>query len=274
MRVTSWNLLHGMAIPPDPTVDALALLEAEILNLKSDVIGVQEVDYFLERSGNHNQVGNIARVMGAADWAFAPSLFGNPDEKWRNPKNDDIKIVSNSIQSDEPGYGIGMVSQLPVKSWHRLDLKGSPIGVFMVFPVDGKLKRFYVRDHPRSALAAHLENGWLIINTHLSFVPFFNYRQLVQIKRWSKNLGANKNKIILMGDMNIPFAKVVAGRNWNSLTSGKTFPSWAPKVQIDYMLSQTLRPDLVKQIPYTHAGMSDHLPLQLDFPLEPFEVLI
>ena len=268
MRVTSWNLLHGMAIPPDPAVDALALLEAEILNLKSDVIGVQEVDYFLERSGNHNQVGNIARVMGATDWAFAPSLFGNPDEKWRKPEATDLKIVTDKSQEGEAGYGIGMVSQLPVKEWHRLDLKGAPIGVFMMFPVDGKLKRFYVRDHPRSALAAHLENGWLIINTHLSFVPFFNYRQLVQIKRWSKKLGVPKEKIILMGDMNIPFAKVVAGRNWNVITTGKTFPSWGPKVQIDYMLSQTLKPGDVTQTSYTHAGMSDHLPLQIDISLE------
>jgi endonuclease/exonuclease/phosphatase family metal-dependent hydrolase len=268
MRVTSWNLLHGMAMPPDATVDAAALLEAEILNLKSDIIGLQEVDYFLERSGNHNQVGNIATIMGAKDWAFAPSLFGSPDEKWRNPKDTDVKIVTNRVESVEPGYGIGMVSQLPVKSWHRLELKGSPVGVFMVFPVDGKMKRFYVRDHPRSALAAHLDNGWLIINTHLSFVPFFNYRQLLQIKRWSHKLGVEKEKIILMGDLNIPFNKVVKGMKWNSLTSGKTFPSWLPKVEIDYMLSQTLKAEDVQQISYTHAGMSDHLPLQIEIPTE------
>jgi endonuclease/exonuclease/phosphatase family metal-dependent hydrolase len=268
MRVTSWNLLHGMAIPPDPTVDASALLEAEILNLKSDVIGLQEVDYFLERSGNHNQVGNIARVMGAANWAFAPSLFGNPDEKWRKPEANDLKIVTDKSQEGEAGYGIGMISHLPVKSWHRLDLKGAPIGVFMMFPVDGKMKRFYVRDHPRSALAAHLENGWLIINTHLSFVPFFNYRQLVQIKRWSHTLGVDSSKILFMGDMNIPFRKLVEGLKWNSLATGKTFPSWGPKVEIDYMLSQTLKPGDVKQISYTHAGMSDHLPLQIDIPTE------
>jgi len=264
VRVTSWNLLHGLAIPPDPAVDAAALLEAEILNLKSDVIGVQEVDYFLERSGNHNQVGNIATVMGAADWAFAPSLFGNPDEKWRKPESADLKIVTNKSQEGEAGYGIGMVSQLPVKSWHRLDLKGAPFGVFMMFPVDGKLKRFYVRDHPRSALAAHLENGWLIINTHLSFVPFFNYRQLVQIKRWSRTLGADSKKILFMGDMNIPIKKVVAGLKWNSLATGKTFPSWLPKVEIDFMLSPTLTASEVKQITYSHKGMSDHLPLQIE----------
>jgi endonuclease/exonuclease/phosphatase family metal-dependent hydrolase len=268
VRVTSWNLLHGLAIPPDPAVDAAALLEAEILNLKSDVIGVQEVDYFLERSGNHNQVGNIATVMGAADWAFAPSLFGNPDEKWRKPENTDLKIVTNKSQEGEAGYGIGMVSQLPVKSWHRLDLKGAPFGVFMMFPVDGKLKRFYVRDHPRSALAAQLENGWLIINTHLSFVPFFNYRQLVHIKRWTRTLGVDPKNILFMGDMNIPIRKVVAGLKWNSLATGKTFPSWLPKVEIDYMLSPTLTASDVKQINYSHKGMSDHLPLQIVIPTE------
>jgi endonuclease/exonuclease/phosphatase family metal-dependent hydrolase len=268
MRVTSWNLLHGMAMPPDASVNAEALLEAEILNQKSDVIGVQEVDYFLERSGNHNQVGNIATVMGAADWAFAPSLFGSPDEDWRNPNSNDLKIVTDKHAESLPGYGIGMISKLPVKSWHRLELKGSPVGVFMVFPVDGKMKRFYVRDHPRSALAAHLDNGWLIINTHLSFVPFFNFRQLLQIKRWSGTLGVEKEKIILMGDLNIPFNKVVQGMKWNSLTSGKTFPSWLPKVEIDYMLSQTLTAGDIRQIPYSHAGMSDHLPLQIEIPTE------
>jgi endonuclease/exonuclease/phosphatase family metal-dependent hydrolase len=263
MRVTSWNLLHGMAIPPDPKVDASAVLEAEILKLKSDVIGVQEVDYFLERSGNHNQVGNIATVMGAAEWAFAPSLFGNPDEKWRKPNKDDLMIVTNESTEGEAGYGIGMVSLLPVKSWHRLDLKGAPIGVFMMFPVDGKLKRFYVRDHPRSALGVILENGWLIINTHLSFVPFFNYKQLRQIKRWANTLDVAPEKILLMGDFNIPSRKIIAGLKWKVLTTGKTFPSWQPKVEIDFMLSQTLTPTDIQQITYTHAGMSDHLPLQI-----------
>jgi hypothetical protein len=34
------------------------------------------------------------------------------------------------------------------------------------------------------------------------------------------------------------------------------------------MLSQTLKPGDVKQISYTHAGMSDHLPLQIEIPTE------
>ncbi|MTA07758.1 MAG: hypothetical protein F2521_03610 [Actinobacteria bacterium] len=265
MRVTSWNLLHGMAMPPDATVDAEALLQSEIKELQSDVIGLQEVDYFLERSGNHNQVANVALMMNANDWAFAPSLMGSPDEDWRNPNSNDQKVVTDKDPESSPAYGIGMVSSIPVIQWHRLDLTGSPVGVFMAFPVDGKMKKFYVRDHPRSALAAQLENGWLIINTHLSFVPFFNLLQLIKIKRWANKLGvADKNKVLIMGDLNIPFRKVVTGFKWNSILNHKTFPSWQPKVQIDYFLSQRLTSTDVQTFVHSHAGMSDHLAIQLE----------
>jgi endonuclease/exonuclease/phosphatase family metal-dependent hydrolase len=157
-----------------------------------------------------------------------------------------------------------MVSRIPVTSWHRLELKGSPIGVLMTFPVDGKMKRFYVRDHPRSALGAVLDNGWLVINTHLSFVPFFNFFQLAKIKRWAHTLGVtDKSKIIIMGDLNIPFALFVQGFRWKSLAAQRTFPSWYPRVQIDYFLSQRLKSADVRHIQYPHSGMSDHLPLQI-----------
>ena len=93
MRITSWNLLHGLPIPPDEDANPEALLSAALSQLATDVIGLQEVDYFLERSGSHNQTGNVASIVGAKDWAFAPSLMGSPDEDWRNPnKNDAIPI--------------------------------------------------------------------------------------------------------------------------------------------------------------------------------------
>jgi len=252
-------------MPPDKDADNYALLEAEIAHLRSDLIGLQEVDYFLERSGNHNQVGAVATMMGAPHWAFAPSLMGSPDEKWRKTDENDNKIVTEKSEIAGAGYGIGIVSKLPVHSWHRLDLKGSPVGVMMTFPVDGKMKRFYVRDHPRSAIAAILDNGWLVINTHLSFVPFFNIRQLIQIKRWANTLGVtDKSKILIMGDLNIPFMRIVGGFRWQSLAIQRTFPSWYPKVQIDYFLSQELDATDVVHIPYPHSGMSDHLPLQIE----------
>lgn len=252
-------------MPPDKEADNTALLAAEIDHLRSDVIGLQEVDYFLARSGNHNQVANVAEMMSTAHWAFAPSLMGSPDEDWRHPNEGDEKVVTGISEGAQPGYGIGMVSKVPVVSWHRLDLKGSPIGVPMTFPVDGKMKRFYVRDHPRSALGAVLDNGWLVINTHLSFVPVFSLLQLIKIKHWANTLGVvDKSKILIMGDLNIPFGIFVRGIKWRSLATQRTFPSWYPKVQIDYFLSQKLHPSDVRHIQYPHSGMSDHLPLQIE----------
>ena len=252
-------------MPPDKEADAGALLSAALGQLASDVIGLQEVDYFLDRSGNHNQTANVASMMAANYWAFAPSLMGSPDDDWRNPNESDDKLITNKSEVAPPAYGIGMASKIAVTAWHRLDLKGSPIGVLMAFPVEGKMKRFYVRDHPRSALAATLENGWLIVNTHLSFVPGFSLAQLIKIKRWANTLGVtDKSKIIIMGDLNIPFGIFARGFTWKSLATMRTFPSWYPKVQIDYFLSQGLTAKDVTHIQYPHSGMSDHLPLQIE----------
>ncbi|MEI9906519.1 MAG: hypothetical protein WDO06_00175 [Actinomycetota bacterium] len=144
-----------------------------------------------------------------------------------------LNLVTNENSESvgiQPGYGIGMVSKIPVKSWHRLELRRSPLGILMVLPVNGKLKRMYIRDHPRCAIAAVLENGWMVINTHLSFVPIFNLTQLLKIKRWVKSLPIrDKEKVIVMGDLNLPWDFFAKGFNWNSLAKQKTFPSWKPQ---------------------------------------------
>ena len=82
-------------MPPDKEADREHLLAAALGQLASDVIGLQEVDYFLERSGNHNQTATVASIMGAQDWAFAPSLMGSPDEDWRNLTESDDKLITN-----------------------------------------------------------------------------------------------------------------------------------------------------------------------------------
>lgn len=275
MRITSWNLLHGLAMPPSqnqtPVGELALLLERSVKSLNSDVLGVQEVDYFLGRSGDLNQVADIAQALGARDWAFAPSVIGSPDEKWAAAGSQHKLIVTNKDSESDPNfradasYGIGMVSKLPVRNWYRVELRRSPIGVFMTFPVNGKMTKVYVRDHPRSALACVLENGWMIVNTHLSFVPIVNLFQLAKIKRWIKRLPVkDKQKIILMGDLNLPFAGLVKGINWNSLAQQKTYPSWNPKLQIDFLLSQRVASEDVQHKISTHEGMSDHLPLTID----------
>lgn len=262
MRLTSWNFLHGLPTPL--TTQTSLSLSAAISALETDILGLQEVDYLLPRSGAQAQVAQIASLMGTTHWAFAPSVIGSPDEDWRAPNSTDVRVVTSS-DAGVPGYGIGLISKIPVVSWHRLELNAAPIGIFMKLPRGGTIKRVYVRDHPRCAIAAILENGWLIINTHLSFVPFFNYLQLLQVKRWARHLPiTDKNKIIIMGDFNIRFSELVRGVNWNSMANKRTFPSWSPRVQIDYVLSQKVASEDVLDIDIAPSGISDHLPIVVE----------
>lgn len=262
MRLTSWNFLHGL---PTPLTDKTSLsLSSAVDALETDILGLQEVDYLLPRSGEENQVAQVAHFMGTTHWAFAPSVMGSPDEDWRAPNATDVRVVTEN-DAGVPGYGIGLISKIPVVSWHRLELNVAPIGIFMKLPRNGTIRRVYVRDHPRSAIAAILENGWLVINTHLSFVPFFNFLQLLQVKRWARHLPVtDKNKIIIMGDLNLRFSPLVRGINWNSLSNKRTFPSWSPRVQIDYVLSQKVASEDVLNIDIAPSGISDHLPIVVE----------
>lgn len=262
MRLTSWNFLHGLATPLTDMTDTD--LPGVINTLNPDILGLQEVDYLLSRSNGANQVAHIAGLMGTKHWAFAPSVIGSPDEDWRPPTHTDSAVVTVSTPGP-PGYGIGLISKFPVISWHRLELRAAPIGIFMKLPRDGAFKRMYVHDHPRTALAAVIGDGWLVINSHLSFVPFFNYLQLLQVKRWARHLPViDKKKIIIMGDFNLRWSLLVRGFNWNSLAAKPTFPTWSPKAQIDYILSQKIASEDVVSIETPPLGISDHLPITVD----------
>ena len=277
MRVTSWNLLHGMAIPPsnDLAADQIKLGEA-IQAIGADVIGIQEVDEQLARSGNVSQTAVVAEAMSTQHWGFAPVMVGAPGEKWRKLNSLDAQIITHenvqaNRQSNVDGnYGIGIVSKVPVKYWDRLELGNSPFGMPLVIPAENKkgkqsVRMIYVADEPRVALAATLDNGWTIINTHLSFVPFVNYRQLRKIKKWAAELAAKHGtQALIIGDLNLPKGLPAVGSKWNSLVEQNSYPSWGGKVQFDYILSNSLKPDQYEALPTLNTGVSDHLPVRVN----------
>ena len=276
MRVTSWNLLHGMAIPPsnDLAADQIKLGEA-IQAIGADVIGIQEVDEQLARSGNVSQTAVVAEAMSTQHWGFAPVMVGAPGEKWRKLNSLDAKVITTenvqaNRQSNVDGnYGIGIVSKIPVKHWDRIELGNSPFGMPLVIPAENKkgkqsVRMIYVADEPRVALAATLDNGWTIINTHLSFVPFVNYRQLRKIKKWAAELAAKHGtQALIIGDMNLPKGLPAVGSKWNSLVEQNSYPSWGGKVQFDYILSDTLKPVQYEALATLNTGVSDHLPVRV-----------
>jgi len=241
-----------MAIGPSNS----ASLASAVAALDADFLAVQEVDNFLERSGCVSQMEIIASSMQTSHFSFAPSIIGTPGEKWKAAKD-----LNQSVN----GYGIGIASKIPVIAWDRLELGRSRIGMPLLVPADEKnkarVRAMYVRDEPRIALAATLENGWTLINTHLSFVPVVNFVQLVKLKKWADYL-ANlyRSRTIILGDLNLPKDIPTMGSKWCSLARQNTYPSWGAKIQFDYILSKEKS---FESIPTIKTGISDHLPISI-----------
>ena len=260
-----------MAIPPDKNADVDALNRA-VRSLDSDFFAFQEVDHFLPRSQSRPQMRDIAESIGARDWAMAPSVIGTPGESWRKLSPLEPEIITGSSPHAElmhESYGIGIVSKIPVLSWHRLNLGNSPLGLPLVVPGDetgkGRPRFIYVKDEPRLALAAVLENGFTVVNTHLSFVPGFNLAQLKRVKKWALSIAEETGtRAIVVGDLNLPKNLPVVRSSWKSLVTQNTYPSWGGKIQFDYILSRDLGFGEYSMRDFAPTGVSDHLPIGVE----------
>ena len=276
MKIGSWNLLHGMAIPQGGTSAESLLSAAAMIDL--DLLALQEVDFFQDRSNTLDQTALIARGMGAQFYNFTPAIFGTPGEKWKaaelitSNKTSDPRYSTelsaeskNYLTNQNSAYGISIISKIPINEIHLLKLGRSPFGIPLLVPNENKgrmrPRMIYVSDEPRIAQATILHNGITVINTHLSFVPGINVRQLKLIKKWAKTLPGKK---ILIGDLNligrIP-AKVLG---WNQLVEAKTYPSWKPRIQFDHALSADFKTSEIKRLEIPNLGISDHLPIAFE----------
>ena len=243
-----------MAIPPQSTVTLLDAIEQLHAESHSDLIALQEVDVQQKRSGHGNQVAEIADAIGAKYWAFAPSMYGTPGEKWHGVK-DEMVFDQDSSLPNEAMYGIGIVSKVPVKRWHRINLGKAPLGMPLLVAGDKRPRLIYVSDEPRSALVAELENGISVTTTHLSFVPVKNAQQLRKIAKWVEQLPGIH---IMTGDFNLPWGLGPKIAGWKDLAEGPTYPSWKPSIEFDYIMSKELSPADVSSKIHEHFGISDH----------------
>ena len=257
MKVISWNIFNGQGANPTlPSPDLAEAISACITAVGGDFLAVQEVDENQSRSGNVHQMEIIAQAMGASHWGYARAVIGTPGFGWRRPTEAEKIIHSDSTL---PGYGIGLASKIPVKAWHRVDLPASWLGLALAYPTDKGFRLKYAKDEPRVALIAELENGFTIAATHLSFVPFWNFYQLTLLMRKLKKL---PGKHIIIGDINLPWRIPQRFTSWKSLVDKKTFPSYKPSLQFDYLLS---REELkASRIDFPPSAMSDHLPIGVD----------
>jgi len=259
VRLATFNVLHGRSVD-DGVVDP-ARLAASVAAIDADVLALQEVDRLQPRSGQLDLTAVAAEAAGAVAHRFVAAVVGTPGVAYR-------ALAFDDDGADEPNYGIGLVSRFPVRSWRTVRLPASPVPgpVYAVAP-DGRRGRvMLLRDEPRVLVAAVLDTPWGDVTvgaTHLSFVPGWNLRQLRQAVRALRTLPAPR---LLLGDLNVPAGPAAWASGWRPLGRLPTFPSAAPRVQLDHVLADPRgwgrdRPVSVSTPPVT---VSDHRPLVVD----------
>jgi len=269
MRVISWNLLHGQVIPPKPAPNwQMELINSANMvgnNYKPDFISLQEVDYMQLRSGVINQTKVIADTLGLRYWAYLPALIGTPGEKWQVVRDLTNSIITEKSNDQEikNSYGIGFATSVPIKKIYTKALGRSVIGMPLLIPKDnGKGGRFiYVRDEPRVALIAELENGLTITTTHLSFVPFVNVYQLNRLISTLKKLPGIS---VLVGDLNLPANIPSKLSHFKSVIAQSTYPSWKPKIQFDYIMVANNQDVQATALSTIKPDISDHVPIGVE----------
>ncbi|GIF76118.1 endonuclease/exonuclease/phosphatase [Asanoa siamensis] len=256
-------MLHGRSID-DGIVDRKRFAES-VAAIDADVLALQEVDRLQPRSGSLDLTTVAAEAAGAVSHRFVAAVVGTPGETYRPLSFDDDG-------ADEPNYGIGLVSRYPVRSWRTLRLSPSPVPgpIYMVGPAGGRGRPMLLRDEPRVMVVAVLDTPWGDVTvgaTHLSFVPGWNLWQLRQVVRVLRTFPAPR---MLLGDLNLPAAPAALGSGWRPLGRVPTFPSSAPRVQLDHVLADPRgwgtwpsTADVTTPV----VPVSDHRPLVVDLPL-------
>jgi len=278
VRLASFNVLHGRSLV-DGKVSTTRLADA-CASLDADVLVLQEIDRDQARSGGDDQTAAVAAAMDARAWRFEPALVGEPGATWRaavdgdhvaGPAGGGDHVAGPAGGGDHaagpagpsPGYGVGLVSRLPVRAWHVIRLRAAKVRAPVAVP-GGRGRFILLPDEPRVALAAEVETAGgpvMIATTHLSFVPGWN---LVQLRRVTRALASFGLPCVLLGDLNVPGGLPARVTGWRALAKVKTYPGAKPSLQIDHALGHGLLP-VVKGATARELPLSDHRALLLEF---------
>jgi endonuclease/exonuclease/phosphatase family metal-dependent hydrolase len=250
MRVATFNILHGRTLGDG--VDPQRLRDC-VRRLDPDVLALQEVDFEQPRSDRADLTAAAAEAMGAVEHRFVGAISGTPGATWM--------AATGHEQPGTAAYGIALLSRFPVASWQVVRLPRIPMRFPMYLP--GPNRVMVVNEEPRAAVIAqlHTPRGRLTVaNTHLSFVPGWNRRQL---RRLIHDLRGFPGPRLLMGDLNMKPPTVRRWSGMRTLALAATFPADTPNRQLDHILTDDDR----LRSGATEAELmpiSDHRPLVVD----------
>jgi endonuclease/exonuclease/phosphatase family metal-dependent hydrolase len=250
MRVATFNILHGRTVGNGVE---LARLRDCVRRLDPDVLALQEVDCEQPRSDRADLTAVAAEAMGAVEHRFVAAISGTPGATWM--------AATGREQPGTAAYGIALLSRYPVASWQVVRLPRIPMRFPMYLP--GPNRVMVVDEEPRAAVIAQLHSpmgGLTVANTHLSFVPGWNRRQL---RRLIHDLRGFPGPRLLAGDLNMTPKTAHRWSGMRALATAATFPADIPDRQLDHILTDD---------PQVRAGaveaasmpISDHRPLVVD----------
>lgn len=250
MRMATFNILHGRNL--DDGVD-VARFARVIESLNVDVLALQEVDRDQPRSGMADLTAVAAEAMGARSHRFVAAMSGIPGATWM--------AATGRESPDTAAYGIALLSRYPATTWRSIRLPRIPIKVPVYIP--GTRRVIIVDEEPRSAIIGRFETplGPLTVaNSHLSFVPGWNRRQL---RRLVDGLRLSPGAHLLAGDLNMTPATVRRWTGFRPLADALTFPAHEPDRQLDHLMTDD--PGLVVTgVSAPEVPLSDHRPLVVD----------
>ncbi len=275
MRIASCNLLHGIdvrrlsrgqtSVTPDQ-VD-LEAVATWIGSLDADVVALQEVDAFLERSHGVDQVAWLAERLGY-EGTFVPALMGSPDREWH-------EVPDAGLPTGAGGYGIGLLSRVGLRdvTRHRLPHGGPGSRAPGASPTNPGIDT-----EPRVAMSATVADGLRVSTTHLSYMF---WRAIPQLGRAvAAAATGHDGPGVFLGDFNLPRwggwlalharglhpwgwpDRATRAHGWRYLPGAATYPSWNPRIQLDQTYVRHLDRQVTVEV--GPPGPSDHLPLVLE----------
>jgi endonuclease/exonuclease/phosphatase family metal-dependent hydrolase len=224
VRIATFNILHGRSLD-DGRVD-VDRLAAAVKSLDADVLGLQEVDRDQPRSMGADLTAVAAEAMGAPEHRFVAALHGTPGGTWMAATGDE--------QPGSATYGIALLSRYPVVSWRVVRLPALRATVPLWSTITNR--PFLAKDEPRVAIAAVLDGPhgeFTVCNTHLSFIPGWNARQL---RHLVGSLSGTREPLVLLGDLNMERRQAARVSGLRPIASTDTFPGNRPRRQIDHVL--------------------------------------
>lgn len=224
MRVATFNILNGR-VPTDQHVDPGGLADA-VKRLDADVLALQEVDQNQQRSGFADLTAVAADAMGAPHHRFVAAIHGSPGATWVASTGDE--------QPDSAAYGVALLSRYPVTGWRVIRLEPVPFPVPMRFK--GRVRPYLVTDEPRVAVMASVATPlgeYTVVGTHLSFIPWWNVRQLRKLVKATVDCN---EPVVLMGDLNMGPHRATQTAGMRPAASHPTYPVDEAREQIDHIL--------------------------------------